>query len=250
MFKRPFHELVLVVSLVIATATLIGVATSPAQVIPNTGEPVRVGFADSKSTGTTDGLFVTAQTVATTPAPATVDPSTVDITQPAPVETVVVNQDVSIPYGQWIEDVGNIAKEWLIPTFLGLLSWVITRYVPLPLRALTRRLLATQAEQLLQRAIDYGINATAGATRNKTLEVHVANDVLRNATNYAIANGWPKLIDFMDGPDGIIHKIFARLPIHEGAQIESFGLQPQKPTATKVKQLDKKNQNIPWVLQK
>jgi len=148
------------------------------------------------------------------PAPITVEAaSTPSPTQPSAVETVVVNQDVSIPYGQYVEDVGQLVQAWLIPLLLAIISWVIFKYVPAPLRGIANRILTGQAEQLLEKALQYGINATAGASRDKTLEIPVANEVLRKAANYALANGWPKLIDFLDGPDGVLQKLFTRLDI-------------------------------------
>lgn len=150
-------------------------------------------------------------------------------TQPEEVATVVVNQDVSIPYGQWIEDIGDIAAAWLIPALLGGLTWVVTRYVPLPLRGIANMILARQAEQLLQKALAYGVRSTKNAG-DGTLEVPVANEVLRNGLNYALANGWPKLLEFLDGPDGILQKLFARLDLPKEASASAMGVpEPRVP---------------------
>lgn len=176
--------------------------------------------------------YVLAQTTAVVAAA----PATVDTSQPAPTETVVVNQDVSIPYGQWIEDLGDIAKSWLIPTLLGVMTWVVGKYVPAPLRGIANNIMRKEAEQLLQRAIDYGIAATSGAKHDETLSIPVANDVLRKGANYALAHGWPKLIDFLDGPDGILQKMMARLDIPAEATPASFGMAPAMPTKAKLDQ--------------
>lgn len=159
-------------------------------------------------------------------------------TQPEEVATVVVNQDVVIPYGQYVEDLGQLAEAWLIPALLAGLTWVTTRYVPLPLRGIANSILTRQAEQLLQKALEFGINSTAGAERNATLKVDVANSVLRKAANYAIANGWPKLIDFLDGPDGILQKLFARLDIPVEVTAEQMNVPPPKVSPAKAKVLN------------
>lgn len=185
-----------------------------------------------------------------TPVVAAAAP-TVDTSQPAPVETVVVNQDVSIPYGQWIEDLGDIAKSWLIPTLLGVMTWVVGQYVPAPLRGFANSIMRKEAEQLLQRAIDYGISATAGAKHDETLTIPVANDVLRKGANYALAHGWPKLIDFLDGPDGILQKMMARLDIPIEATPASFGMAEAKPTQAKLNMsATTKGKAVPHVLSK
>lgn len=191
--------------------------------------------------------YVLAQTAAVVAAA----PATVDTSQPAPTETVVVNQDVSIPYGQWIEDLGDIAKSWLIPTLLGVMTWVVGKYIPAPLRGIANNIMRKEAEQLLQRAIDYGISATAGAKHDETLTIPVANDVLRKGANYALAHGWPKLIDFLDGPDGILQKMMARLDIPVEATPTSFGMAPAMPTKAKLdKSVTTKGKPLPHVLSK
>lgn len=177
--------------------------------------------------------------------------STVDTSQPAPKETVVVNQDVSIPYGQWVEDLGDIAKSWLIPTLLGVVTWVVGQYVPGPLRGIATRIATEQGQQLLQRALDYGINATAGARHDATLEVPVANNVLRAGLNYALAHGEPKVIDFLDGSDGILQKLFARLDIPVEATTTSVGIAPAVPSQAKLnKSATTKGKPVPHVLSK
>lgn len=71
-------------------------------------------------------------------------------------------------------------------------------------------------EQLLKRAIEYAANVTAGATKDKKIEVNVANDFLRNAIQYAIdsAPGW--LITFMGGEPGLRAKLIARADFADG----------------------------------
>lgn len=167
----------------------------------------------------------------TTPIPVVAAASTVDTTQPVPVETVVVNQDVSIPYGQWISDIGKIAQSWLTPVLLFVGTIIIGKYVPLPLRGLANSIMRKEAEALIDKAIKYGVNATAGASHDATLTIPVANGVIRNSTNYAVQNGWPKLIEFLDGPNGIMQKIFARLNLPPEATAGAVGVSEPKPAS-------------------
>lgn len=179
--------------------------------------------------------------------------STSTPTQPEEIATVVINQDVSFPYGQWVEDVGDIAKAWLVPALLGVMTWVTGKYVPLPLRGMANRILTAQAEQILQKAIDFGVRATQGAEGDGAeLTVPVANEVLRKAANYVLANGWPKLIDFMDGPDGILQKLFARMNFPITASAKDFPNLPSVGvTKDKFKQITWAGKDPPsWVMMK
>jgi hypothetical protein len=69
-----------------------------------------------------------------------------------------------------------------------------------------------RVQLLINNAINYGLNAVAGATKDKKLEVDVGNKVLREVLQYAIDNapGWlrswaggPKNIAKRSGPGSI-----------------------------------------------
>ncbi len=60
------------------------------------------------------------------------------------------------------------------------------RFLPSQIQALIR---TAQVEQLLGRAIDYGINATANAVKGKTLSVDVGHAVAAQAVKYALDYG-------------------------------------------------------------
>lgn len=72
-------------------------------------------------------------------------------------------------------------------------------------------IVSARVDQLLQKAIDYGVNAVEGATKDKSLTVDLGNKVLAQAVQYVLDNapGW--LQAWMGGPDQIVKKIFARL---------------------------------------
>lgn len=78
-------------------------------------------------------------------------------------------------------------------------------------------LVSMRADQLLQKAIDYGINAVQGATKDKVLEVNVGNKVLAYAVQYVLDNAPKWLQDWMGGPEQIVKKIFARLNLDAAA---------------------------------
>ncbi len=84
---------------------------------------------------------------------------------------------VTIPWGDWIAD----GVQTLASLCLAALSWVLARWAPQWVRM-------QLTEQLLSRAVDYGIAVVAGAARGKVLEIPVANEVIREAAAYAVAN--------------------------------------------------------------
>lgn len=69
-------------------------------------------------------------------------------------------------------------------------------------------------------AVNYGLNAVAGATKGKTLSIDVGNQVVTQALGYAVDNGPGKLIGWLGGEEGIRDKILARLTLPEEAVIE------------------------------
>lgn len=88
------------------------------------------------------------------------------------------------------------------PAALALLAWIVNRWVP----AIIRPLLT---EQLLTRALDYALAATEGAAKGKVLTVPVANEVLRQAGQYAVDHGAPWLLKWIG--DTVEPKLIARL---------------------------------------
>lgn len=79
-----------------------------------------------------------------------------------------------------------------------------------------------RAETLLKNAIDYGVNAVAGAVKDKKLEVDVGNKVLREALQYAVDNAPAWLLSWVGGPDQLAKKIWARLDLHENADASAL----------------------------
>lgn len=95
----------------------------------------------------------------------------------------------------------------------ALVAWAL-RQLPAQIYAI---LVTARADQLIQKAIDYGVNAVKDATKDKTLEVNVGNQVLAKALQYVLDNapGW--LTTWLGGPEAIANKIWARLKLEPAA---------------------------------
>ena len=103
----------------------------------------------------------------------------------------------------------------------GAVAWVLASLAMVMLRKLPANLVAifgnARVELLINNAVSYGLNAVAGAVKDKKLEVDVGNQVLREALQYAVDNapGW--LQSWAGGPEQLAKKIWARLDLGEGA---------------------------------
>lgn len=100
-------------------------------------------------------------------------------------------------------------------------AWLLASIAMFLLRKLPANIVAifgnARVELLLTNAINYGVNAVAGAAKDKVLEVDVGNKVLAQALQYAIDNapGW--LQTWAGGPEGLAKKIWGRLNLGPGA---------------------------------
>lgn len=107
--------------------------------------------------------------------------------------------------GQWASAVGA--------AIFALVMWML-RQLPAQVYAI---IVSLRAEQLLQKAVDYGVNAVVGASKDKTLTVDVGNEVLAHAVQYVLDNAPAWLQAWLGGPDQIVKKIFARLNLDANA---------------------------------
>jgi hypothetical protein len=133
------------------------------------------------------------------------------VATPGGAAVVPEGADIVIPWGAWLSELSSL----LATLIFGAMVWLLRR-LPSNVVAILQTM---RAEQLLQKAIDYGVNAVAGATKDRVLTVPVANDVVRKAAEYAIASGAPKVIEWMGGADGIMSKIIARLDIEPDSEV-------------------------------
>jgi len=126
-------------------------------------------------------------------------------------------QEVVIPYGDMVTQVLTYLRDILVVVIMGLLAML-----PAPIAAFLK---TKQVEQLLERAIDYGISTTKGAVSGKSLKVNVGNQVLAMAVQYAVDEGPAKIIAFLGGEEAMKKKIWARLNLEadSGSPVASPG---------------------------
>lgn len=127
-------------------------------------------------------------------------------------EKTVPDTIVEIPLSSWI----TAAGEFIGPLIGVAILWMI-RFLP---KQLADFLKTMRVEQLLQKAISYGINAVAGATKDKPLSINVGSEVLENAIQYVVDNGPGWLIKWAGGEAGIREKIIARMNLDAQAALK------------------------------
>ncbi len=132
------------------------------------------------------------------------------VVTPGAAAVVPEGTNVVIPWGAWLSDLAST------------IGTVIFAVVVWGLRKLPQNIVSIlktiQAEQLLEKAINYGFNATAEAAKGRTLSIPVANAIIAQAVSYAIESGAPAIIRWLDGPEGISKRIIARLQVEPEAQ--------------------------------
>jgi hypothetical protein len=108
----------------------------------------------------------------------------------------VAADTIHIPVGDWVTALASVLGTILVAALTRALS-----YAPAAVKTLL-------TEQLLKRAVDYGMAAVAGAVPGKALDIKVANSVIREAAQYAVDHGAPWLLKYIGdlGP-----KLAARL---------------------------------------
>jgi len=118
---------------------------------------------------------------------------------------------VSMPIGDWI----GYAAELIAAISAAAVAYLF-RFLP----ASVQQILTTmQAEQLLGKAIDYALNAVAGAEKGKTLDVKVGSAVVATSVQYAIDHGPAWLVEWLGGAAAIEQKIIARLSLGADAAV-------------------------------
>lgn len=121
------------------------------------------------------------------------------LAQAAPSPTAV-----ALPLGEWLRAAADI----VIPIAVAAVAWMI-RHIPGRIGEIIR---AAQVEQLLAKAITYGVNATASAAADKIVTVEVGNKVVKEALDYAIRNA-PSIVEWAGGRERVREKIIARLTV-------------------------------------
>ncbi len=119
---------------------------------------------------------------------------------------------VSIPYGEWISSVAQV----VLSLATAIVMWAL-RAVPVQWAATAK---AARVDQLLLKAIEFGIGKVSGASKDQVLKLPVANAVLEKAIEYALKHGPALLKDV--GIDNVLlrEKIIARLDVHPDAAMQ------------------------------
>jgi hypothetical protein len=144
--------------------------------------------------------------------PAAVAATGIVITADVAFAQASASTTVTIPYGDWLAAAANS-----LIVILGALLAYGFRLLPAQVVGILQSL---RADQLLTKAVEYGINAVAGAAKGKALDVNVGNDVVAEAVNYVIQQGPAWLINWLGGEDGIRRMVIARLPLAEDAALK------------------------------
>lgn len=104
---------------------------------------------------------------------------------------------VTVPIGDWIAQAVSVVSSVCV----AVLTAIVARWAPAWVRTYL-------TEQLLSRAIDYGLGVVAGAAKGKVLEIPIANAVLREAATYAVEHA-PTTAKWIG--DTLTPKLIARL---------------------------------------
>lgn len=133
---------------------------------------------------------------------------------------------VSLPWGDWLGGVLNYF-------YAAIVAFVLWLFRKLPkvavdaLNAVAGLMGQDRADKLLERAVAYGINTTAGAVKGKKLDIRTGNEVLERAFEYAIRHA-RSLVGTLGGAIQIREKIVARLDLDENAVIAARKPAPEE----------------------
>jgi hypothetical protein len=120
---------------------------------------------------------------------------------PVPASTFV-----SFDWGAALGALGTQLVPWAATALLAL----VIALLPAPVRAFLTTQRTAQVEQLLERALGYGVAQVEDAAKGHPLSVDVKNEVLASAIQYALDHGSKALLDFVQ-KDAIPQKLEARV---------------------------------------
>ncbi len=137
----------------------------------------------------------------------------------------------SVPFGDWIA----VALQTIQPLAILLLTFAartaISQLLPFASAFISDKLV----ESTVSKWVDYGINATEGAVKGKTLDVNTGSQVLATALNRATdrANAsklGERLMTWAGGPEEVANKIFRKLDLdpHAGIGMVTEAVQDMK----------------------
>lgn len=127
---------------------------------------------------------------------------------------------VVVPWGDWISVILTTLQSVPIASIVA--AWLVFVMVKAGLpQGIADIIKVSLTDQVLNKAIQFAINAVSGATQGKKLEIHVANQVVEEAADYVIANGPAWIVDWLGGVDAIKKRILARIELVPEAKITS-----------------------------
>lgn len=133
---------------------------------------------------------------------------------PALADTPLGNTVITVPWGDVVAGIVPV----LSTLILGGLLWIAQTVAP-PLYGILR---TAQVEQLMTKAVDFGLNAVAGAAKGQVLTVDVGNEVVKEIVTYGLTHGGQWFIDFAGTPEEIAQKAYARLNLEQSAAKPDF----------------------------
>ena len=146
-------------------------------------------------------------------APIACLPLLVPVAALAAEVTTVGNTAVILPWGDIVVAVAQPLMAALAPFIAIFVIGLITKFAPWLFQWVSK----VQIEGALGRIEAYGLNATMGAAKGKTLTADIANAALATAVQYGADNAKPLLINAMGGLPGLAEKLFRRMDLGEDA---------------------------------
>jgi hypothetical protein len=70
-----------------------------------------------------------------------------------------------------------------------------------------------RVEAMAQAALDFGLSATAGAMKGKTVTIGQGINVIRSGVDYVTRAAPPKVVAAADGANGIANRVFRKLDL-------------------------------------
>lgn len=122
---------------------------------------------------------------------------------------------VTVPVGTWFSDASGVITD-VLEVVVGAFVTVILAHVPPALRTYITKGTIAQVDQLLARAISFGVQKAVVASSGTNVTLAVGSPAVATAVQYAIDHGPEKLVAGMGGAAGIEEKIIARLPLPAG----------------------------------
>lgn len=152
---------------------------------------------------------------------------------PALAQDACVGQTCSI-------DVGG-ATQWVLDHLLPLVTAAILAVYSILLRNLPAGvagvLRTIRVDQLLMKALDFGVSMIVGASKDKKWDVNLGSDILAHAANYALTMmpGW--MNSWVGGVDNLISMLISRLEPYlddsvDGTQLKTLALAKMSTTSS------------------